>query len=222
MPFANLTSPVEDATESVSVSVRFNPEEKDIQDADVVILSKDHVQFYAHRYILLLRSSNNFGSLLSGLAKDVGIEMDVYQNMSPSDFIVLPTVIATQYSADVLNVVLHIIYSFPVESYHPSPSALRTAADVLFDLGYTLDNVFTPHSEPYMLFLKAAAAEPLAMYALAAKYSLESLAVAVSTFTLAASLSDISDVLAHQMGPVYLRRLFCRAFLLRIFYSVLT
>ncbi|KAG9099124.1 hypothetical protein FS749_002084 [Ceratobasidium sp. UAMH 11750] len=64
IPFPNLTPPIQDQSKPlVSVSTRFNPEKKDIQDADVVLITEDRVYFYAHREILLGRSSNNFGSL---------------------------------------------------------------------------------------------------------------------------------------------------------------
>ncbi|KAG8683829.1 hypothetical protein FRC09_015829, partial [Ceratobasidium sp. 395] len=184
----------------VSVSTRFNPEENDMLDADLVLVSLDQVYFYAHRFSLLRSSSNNFASLLPE-PFDASIEIDVFQPMSTTDFSLVPAVVAMEYSSDVLNLVLHIIYGFPVQSYRPTPITLRTATRALFDLGYNLDQVFVPHSEPYMLFLQSAATEPFEMYALAAQHSLESLAVAVSTFTLAASPSEISDELAEQIGP---------------------
>ncbi|KAG8712827.1 hypothetical protein FRC08_014042 [Ceratobasidium sp. 394] len=209
IPFPNLTPPIQDQSKPlVSVSTRFNPEKKDIQDADVVLITEDRVYFYAHREILLGRSSNNFGSLLYDPAHGAGTKVDVPRPMDAENSVLLPTIVATTYTADVLNVVLHFVYVFPVESYRPSPATLRAATAVLFDLGYSLADTFVAHSEPYMLFLQAGVSEPLAMYAVAAQYSLESLAVAVSTFTLAVSPSDVSDELAQQMGPVYLRRLF--------------
>ncbi|KAG9095160.1 hypothetical protein FRC06_010075 [Ceratobasidium sp. 370] len=186
----------------VSVSTRFNPEEKDIQGANVVLITEDQIYFYAHREILLGRSSNNFGSLLYDPAHDAEMEVDVSRPTDAVDLIILPAIIATAHTADVLNVVLHFIYGFSVDSYRPSPATLRLATAALFGLGYNLADIFVPHSEPYMLFLQAGVAEPLAMYAVAAQHSLEPLAVAVSTFTLAVPPSDISDELAQQMGPL--------------------
>ncbi|KAG8766786.1 hypothetical protein FRC12_006661 [Ceratobasidium sp. 428] len=209
-PFPNPTPPVQDLSKTlVSVSTRFNPEEQDIQNANVVLVAEDQVYFYVHLEALLSRSSNNFGSLLNNSIKNAKTEVDISQPMNTPDLLVSPTFITTEYTADVLNVVLHCVYGFSVESYRPLPATLRAATTALFDLGYPLPDIFIAHSEPYMLFLQAAVAEPLAMYAVAAQYSLESLAVAVSTFTLAVSPSDISDELAQQMGPIYLRRLFC-------------
>ncbi|KAG8747318.1 hypothetical protein FRC10_001497 [Ceratobasidium sp. 414] len=221
-PFPNLTTPIQGQPKPlVSVSTRFNPGKKDVQDANVVLITEDQVYFYAHREILLNRSSNNFGSLLYDPAHDAEMEVDVSQPMDAADLVILPAIIATAYTADILNVVLHFIYGFSVESYRPAPATLRVATTALSGLGYSLADVFVPHSEPYMLFLQAGVLEPLAMYAVAARYSLESLAVAVSTFTLAIPPSDISDELAQQMGPVYLRRLFCMASLLSLFSLVL-
>jgi len=194
----------------VSVSTRFNPEEQDMQDADLVLAATDNVYFYTHRSTLLHDSSNGFGSILSG-GTDAMIdeEVDVSQPMDTSDLIAAaPTVIAVGYASDVLNVVLHAIYGLSVLSYRPPPSILRAAIIALSDLGYQIDRLLVPHSEIYMLFLQAAATEPLQMYALAAQLSLEPLAVSVSTFTLAVPPSDITDEVAAQMGPSYLRRLF--------------
>ncbi|KAG9086134.1 hypothetical protein FRC07_013192 [Ceratobasidium sp. 392] len=218
IPFPNSRLPTQDPSKAlVSVSTRFNPEEKDIQGANIVLVTEDQVFFYVHQEVLLGRSSNDFGSLLRSLVQDAETEVDTSQPMDADDLIVSPTFITTEYTADVLNVVLNCVYGFSIESYRPSPSTLRAATIALFGLGYTLSDIFVPHSEPYMLFLQAAVAEPLAMYALAAQYSLESLAVAVSTFTLSVSPSDISDELAQQMGPIYLRRLFCMTSLLSVF-----
>ncbi|KAG8787543.1 hypothetical protein FRC12_015466 [Ceratobasidium sp. 428] len=196
------------ATTPISVSTRFNPEERDMLDADLVLVSQDQVYFYAHHSILLRESSNGFALLLPTPLDDLTTEIDVFQPMSTADFLLAPTPVTMEYSSDVLNLALHIIYGLPAQSYRPTPSTLRTTTTALFTLGYNLERVFSRHSEPYMLFLQSAVSEPLHMYALAAQYSLESLAVAVSTFTLRASLSDIADELAEQMGPVYLRRLF--------------
>ncbi|CEL55925.1 hypothetical protein RSOLAG1IB_01938 [Rhizoctonia solani AG-1 IB] len=192
-------------TTLISVSTRFNLESPDIQDSDLVLVAKDNVYFYAHRSILLLDSSNHFGSLIPG-------ETDPGPSGGPgtvsSGLTTSHTFITTNYASDVLNVVLHAVYKFSVEGYRPSPSTLRETTHALSALGYNLNYIYAPHSELFMLFLQAGVAEPLDMYALAAQYVLEDLAVAVSTFTLSVSPSEITDELSVQMGPIYLRRLF--------------
>ncbi|KAG8712826.1 hypothetical protein FRC08_014041 [Ceratobasidium sp. 394] len=210
-PSPRAPTPVAESTSSkapVLVSTRFNPEERDMLDADLVLVTQDLVYFYAHHATLLRGSSNSFTSLLREPPANINAEIDVFQPMLVSDLALVPTVVAIEYPSDVLNLVLHIIYKFSVQSYRTAPITLRAATTALFELGYNLEHVFTHYSEPYMLYLQGAVVEPLSMYALAACYSLESLAVAVSTFTLEVPLSDISDELAQQMGPIYLRRLF--------------
>ncbi|QRV75178.1 40S ribosomal protein S14 [Ceratobasidium sp. AG-Ba] len=209
VPFPTLAAPSQDGLNAaISVSTRFNPDENDFKGANIILLTEDQVYFYVHREILLSGSSNKFGSLLPDPARNPETEIDVSQPMNMMDLVVSPTVIAAKCASDVLNVALHFIYGRSVESYRPSPSTLRAATTALHDFGYSLLEMFVPHSEPYMLFLQAAVVEPLPMYAIAAQYSLESLAIAVSTFTLSVSPSEISDELAQQMGPIYLRRLF--------------
>ncbi|KAG9085584.1 hypothetical protein FS749_004314 [Ceratobasidium sp. UAMH 11750] len=110
--------------------------------------------------------------------------------------------------ADVLNVLLHLVYGFPVQRYQPSASAVRAVLPALQALGYNIHAFVTPRSELFMLLVQAAAVDPLPMYALAAQYTIEPLAVAISTLTLSGSLSDITDELAQQMGPIHLKRLF--------------
>lgn len=188
----------------VSISTRFNLEYPDVQDSDLVLVSTDNVYFYAHRTTLLHDSSNGFGSLLS-LTPEPEAKDATTSTLGAAG---THKFITTEYTSEVLNVALHAIYKFSVQSYRPSPVTLRAATKAISDLGYDLANVFSPHSELFMLFLQAGVAEPLEMYALAAQLSLEHLAVAVSTFTLSVPPSDITDELAIQMGPIYLRRLF--------------
>ncbi|KAF8751720.1 hypothetical protein RHS01_08491 [Rhizoctonia solani] len=192
----------------ISISTRFNLESPDIQDSDLVLVAKDNVYFYAHKSILLLDSSNRFGSLIplgtnETQSQGIGGPTSVSSGLATAH-----TFIKTDHTSEVLNVVLHAIYKFSVEGYRPSPATLRKSTHALSSLGYNLSYVYAPHSELFMLFLQAGVAEPLEMYALAAQYALEDLAVAVSTFTLSVSPSEITDELSVQMGPIYLRRLF--------------
>ncbi|KAG8732686.1 hypothetical protein FRC11_011581, partial [Ceratobasidium sp. 423] len=191
----------------ISISTRFNIESPDIQDSDLVLVTTDNVYFYAHKRILLLDSANRFGSLIP-LNADETESQDGGPTAMSSEPAGAHTFITTDYPSDVLNVVLHAIYKFAVEGYRPPPRTLRAATHALSSLGYSLSYIYSPHSELFMLFIQAGVAEPLEMYALAAQYALEALAVAVSTFTLSVSPSEITDELAVQMGPIYLRRLF--------------
>ncbi|CAE6480453.1 unnamed protein product [Rhizoctonia solani] len=192
----------------VSISTRFHMGERDMQDADIVLFSTDNVFFYSHRSTLLRESTNHFGGLL--LDNDgMDEEVDVSKPMNGLDLTApTPALVVVPYPADVLNVILHLIYGFPVQRYQPSGSVLCQVLPALVALGYNLHAFVVPHSELFLLLIQAAASDPLPMYALAAQYSLEQLAVSISPFTLSGTLSDITDDLAQQMGPIYLKRLF--------------
>ncbi|KAF8709554.1 hypothetical protein RHS03_03011, partial [Rhizoctonia solani] len=192
----------------VSISTRFHMGERDMQDADIVLFSTDNVFFYSHRSTLLRESANQFGGLL--MENDgMDEEVDVSKPMAGLDLTApTPTLVVVPYPADVVNVILHLIYGFPVQRYQPPASVLRQVLPALVALGYNLHAFVTPHSELFLLLVQAAASNPLPMYTLAAQHSLEQLAVAISPFTLSGPLSDITDEMAQQTGPIYLKRLF--------------
>ncbi|KDN46921.1 hypothetical protein RSAG8_03998, partial [Rhizoctonia solani AG-8 WAC10335] len=199
------SSPID--SHPVSISSRFNLEAWDMQDANVLLLTPDQVFFYAHLSILLQSSSNFFGDLLGdNVAYNSHEEVDVSQPMS--DLSLEPRLVPVNISSDVLNIVLLALYQFPIQEFAPSSKALREVIPTLTSLGYNPSVIAYPRSELYGLLLRSAAADPLPMYAAAAQCSFESLAVAVSALTLRAPLHEITDDLARQMGPVYLRRLF--------------
>lgn len=191
----------------VSISTRFHLGERDMQDADLVLFATDNVFFYAHRSTLLRESANRFGGFLP--ENEDMEEVDVSKPMAGLDLGAPPALVVVPYPADVLNVLLHLVYGFPVQRYQPSAAVLHAVLPALQELGYNLHAFVTPHSELFLLMVQVAALDPLPMYALAAQYALEPLAVAISTLTLSVCLSDISDQLAEQMGPLYLKRLFC-------------
>ncbi|KAJ1305179.1 hypothetical protein OPQ81_000210 [Rhizoctonia solani] len=197
----------------VSVSSRFNLGSWDMRDADVLLLTSDRVFFYAHRSVLLQYSSNYFGGLLveDDTSFDTCEEVDVTQPMSDSDSLlnIEPKLVVVDIPSEAFNVVLLTLYRFPIQEFVPSNKTLHQVVPALASLGYDPSVIAYPRSELYGLLLKSAAADPLPMYAVAAHYSFESLAVSVSALTLRTSLHEITDELAQQMGPVYLRRLFC-------------
>ncbi|CAE6464505.1 unnamed protein product [Rhizoctonia solani] len=190
----------------VSISSRFNLEAWDMQDADVLLLTPDQVFFYTHRSVLLRGSSNFFGGLFVDDVADNTREVDVSQPMS--DLSLEPKLVPVNIPSDVLNVVLLALYEFPIQKFAPSNEALREVILTLTSLGYDPSDIACPRSELFSLLLKSAAADPLRMYAAAAQCSFESLAVSTSALTLRTPLHEITDELARQMGPVYLRRLF--------------
>jgi hypothetical protein len=189
-----------------SVSSYFHIDEPGFHDADLVLLATDAVFFYAHCSTLLKQSSNRFGNLIverSDYRDDS--KATVGQKKRTSSL----RVVATDFQSDILELVLVVVYGFSVESLSVSTGTLLGAIPALLSLGYTLRDMIAPGSELFSAFLKAAEADSLSIYATAAQYSLELLAAAVSRLTIASQLGGISDQLAQQMGPIYLKRLFC-------------
>ncbi|KAB5595393.1 hypothetical protein CTheo_1070 [Ceratobasidium theobromae] len=119
-----------------------------------------------------------------------------------------PMVIPVPETACVLNVVLLIVYRLPMERYHPDLPLMCRAMPALVSFGYQLGDLVQPKSEAFHLLMAHSTTYPLVVYALAASYKLEHLAVACSQNTLGIELSQITDDLATVMGPIYLRRLF--------------
>ncbi|KAG8718410.1 hypothetical protein FRC08_005312 [Ceratobasidium sp. 394] len=188
------------------LSSRFNPTEPGFQEADLVLLTTDAVFFYAHTSELLRQSSNYFGNLIAEERISKG---DSTQCTSRGTYIIDPPELKlVDYSSDVLELVLDAVYKRSTESLAPSIATLRDAIAALVSLGYCPKDMVVPGSELFVRSLEAAETEPLQVYALAAQHSLELLAVAASGLTSAHSLDDVSDELALQMGPIYLKRLF--------------
>ncbi|KAG8710317.1 hypothetical protein FRC08_017325 [Ceratobasidium sp. 394] len=179
-----------------------------MQDTDLMLLTRDNVFFCAHRSTLLRESSNCFGGLIENESPIELVDMaePSMENLEPY---AAPSVVVVPYPADVLNVLLHLVYGLSVEKYQPSAHTLRAVLPALRELGYDIHAFVTPHSELFALFVQASVAAPLPMYALAAQYALEPLAVAISPLTLSGSLCNVSDELSRQMGSIYLKRLFC-------------
>ncbi|KAF8754737.1 hypothetical protein RHS01_06030 [Rhizoctonia solani] len=191
------------------VSSRFNLDSWDMHDADVLFLTPDQVFFYAHQSTILSHSTNSFGGLLADSASySTAEEVDTNQPMSESHFSSEPRLVVVNIPSDIFNVVLLALYRFPIHEYSPSIHTLRETIPTLVNLGCDPSAIASPRSELYGLLLKSAAVDSLSMYAVAAQCYFEALAVSVSALTLRISLDQITDDLALQMGPIYLRRLF--------------
>ena len=185
--------------------MRFSPLEEDLQDVDLVLVSSDNIHFHVQRQPLICQSSNHFGSLLP----ETEIAPEMFQFLNTLNFDPAPpTIVDTKYPAEVLNIVLLVVQGLSVQPYRPSAFALRAALAALSDLGCDIEAIFSPGSELFDIFVRAAKVEPLPMYAAAAHYSLEYLAVTISVYAVDISPSKISEELAAEMGAIYLKRLF--------------
>ncbi|KAF9488094.1 hypothetical protein BDN71DRAFT_542634 [Pleurotus eryngii] len=189
------TEPDEGVEENplVSVSTTFYPgAQTHTFPPDVALFSSDSVFFYTHTHILLSASDNGFRSLL----------LDCPQPSGNAPMINVPETSA------VLNVILHTIYGMSCAHYLPSYEVLATAVERLPFYGISPMARILPTSPLYTLLLSHAPLRPLELYALAASFELDALAVAVSSHLLGMHLSSITDELARRMGPIYLKRLF--------------
>jgi hypothetical protein len=92
--------------------------------------------------------------------------------------------------------------------YSPSLEALIAAVHALKSYGMPLKARIVPTSPLFTLLLSHAPLHPLELYTLASSYDLYDLAVSTSSHLLSFPLSSLSDDMAEQIGPVYLKRLF--------------
>ncbi|KAF5370046.1 hypothetical protein D9758_001104 [Tetrapyrgos nigripes] len=196
-PDSNDGSPVCDGNSDgnvlVSVSTTFYPG-ANIHSfpPDIALLSADSVFFYVHSQVLLGPSNNNFRCLIPNSSKDSGHDLVVHiPEQSP-----------------VLNVILHALYEMSCAHYSPSFEVLTTAVNLLDEYGIDPKSQITPSSPLYTLLLSHAPLFPLDVYTLASKYDLFDLAVSTSPHLLSFPLSSLTDEMAVNIGPKYLRRLF--------------
>lgn len=109
--------------------------------------------------------------------------------------------------ADIINLVLLLIYGFPSSELTPSLDTVEATLDALIKYGMSIQTLAAPYLPLYQAVFSHAPFRPIEAYALAAHYKLEELAVAVSSHLLSYDTSQLSDELSLKMGPVYLKRL---------------
>ncbi|ELU45820.1 hypothetical protein AG1IA_00150 [Rhizoctonia solani AG-1 IA] len=226
---------VEEPRTVLSISTTFYPGAPETEKSDLWLSSSDGVFFFVQRSRLLEGSSNLFGGLLLSLEekrKQTKVAPSVHESPIAEDISILdptidlnsisavedtvfnipeadedaPPVIPLCEEAALLNIILLIIYRLPMERYRPDLQLMCRAAPALVSYGYRLENLISPASEAFRLLIAHSITHPLVVYALAAAYNLDSLAVASSRNTLGIELSQITDDLAGVMGPIYLRR----------------
>lgn len=179
----------------VSVSTTFYPGGNlNPLPPDLILLSCDSVFFYVHSHQVLGASENGFASLLPAKAQKAD------QEIGP--IIVLPE------SASVVNIVLHTIYNMSCSHYSPTIDTLIAAVQSLHMYGVPVKRHIAPSTPLYAVILSQAPVAPIEVYALAGSYDLYDLAVPISSHLLSYPLPSLSDELAMEMGPVYLKRLF--------------
>lgn len=160
---------------------------------DSILLSSDSVFFFVHSTHLLNVSSNAFNFNLPNKLGSNGLNDAI---------IVLPD------SAEVLDVVLRVIYSTPCREPSVPFIVIQKAADALKTYGVALKHCIYPGTPFFELVLASAPYCLIDVYAFAADNDLSELAIAISSHMLAFDLSSLTDEQATRIGSVYLKRLF--------------
>ncbi|KAJ7095334.1 hypothetical protein B0H15DRAFT_106069 [Mycena belliarum] len=183
----------EDSSSLVSISTTFFPAAQHRpHPPDVALLSKDSVYFYVHSDLLLDVSENHFRAMLPISSSD------------DDD----PPVLNIPEPSPVLNIILHAIYDMSCSHYSPAFELLVHAVDSMPIYGINPKSTIVPSSPLFTLLLSHAPLFPLELYALAAHYDIQDLAVPTSSHLLAFPLSRLNDSIVERMGAIYLKRLF--------------
>lgn len=111
-------------------------------------------------------------------------------------------------SADVVNILLHLIYELPYSHFNPGLNSLLSTMQSLKKYGLPLHHYFDSSDCPlFKQVLILALLDPLEVFVHAAQLKLDSLAVAVSAYLLNFKLANLSDDIATAMGATYCKRL---------------
>jgi hypothetical protein len=182
----------------VSVSTTFFPgaELGQSHPADLTLRSTDSVFFNVHSAVLLQFSKNSFNSLIP-----------LYPISPVSDGGVHPELILLE-DSHVLNIVLHLLYMIPCSQFCPSVDVISRTVGALIQYGVSIQSFAAPDTCLHNLILSRAPLHPIEFYAIAAEHNLYDLAVAISPHLMSFNLATLSDEVATQIGPIYLKRLF--------------
>ncbi len=181
----------------VSVSTTFHPGASLLPSPpDLIFLSSDCVFFYVHTTQVLAMSVNYWNDLVPPKPT----KTKALEDLGP--------VVALPETANVLNVILHIVYELSCAHYHPAIDTLIYAVDAMATYGLPPKQYIAPSTPLYSLILNQAPMQPIIAYALAAAHDIYDLAVPVSSHLLSYTLHTLTDEIAMRIGPVYMKRLF--------------
>ncbi|KZS91267.1 hypothetical protein SISNIDRAFT_487590 [Sistotremastrum niveocremeum HHB9708] len=136
------------------------------------------------------------------------------------------TIVPLSETSGAINILLHTVYAMDCSFYAPSFDDLASAVAAVSKYGFLhllnptrssptspLSSTLAPPPSSTLppviqLILSYAPSRPLDVYTLAARYHLHDLAVSCSPHLLSLALPVLTDEIAQEMGPVYLKRLF--------------
>ena len=175
---------------TISVSTRFFCGAGLVKEPeDLTLQSSDSVFFYVSSAVLLGHSTNRFGAHIPPDPPD-GDQM-----------IYIPE------SSDVLNIILHALYDISLAENSPSLPVLIAAVQRLTAYGLDPQLLIKASTPLHTALLSYSPLYPIEIYALAASFELEELAVPTSSHLLSLRLTNLTDEVASSIGPVYLNRL---------------
>ncbi len=183
----------------VSVSTAFQPGTHGV-NPDTIFTSSDNVLFYVSSEVIMGAAQNAFSRVFKA-ARTPNIPT------KSSDMDTLRGIIPIPETADVLNVILHILYGTSAAQHSPSFETLLTAVQRMSFYDLSPKDFIFPRAPLYELLVTFAPLYPLPLYALAGHYGLHDLAVATSSHLLSYPLSNLPDDVAVHMGAVYLKKL---------------
>ncbi|KIK62797.1 hypothetical protein GYMLUDRAFT_41688 [Collybiopsis luxurians FD-317 M1] len=182
----------DDESENVSISTKFGPNANlHCHPPDLLLSSSDSVRFYVHSDIVLGASNNGFRFLVPTSAPKL-------QKRS----------ISVPEHSSILGLILHMVYGISCSPYVPPLDVLSEAIDRLALYGLHAHCLIQTGTPFYASILAHVPFSPMDVYILAAKHRLHELAVSASSHLISFSLSKITDRMAEEMGPEYLRKLF--------------
>ena len=154
------------------------------------------VFFNVHSTVLLQFSNNSFNSLIPLHPIPPISDTGTHSELILSE------------DSHVLNIVLHLLYMIPCQQFCPSVDVVSKSIDALIRYGVSIGTFAALDTCLYNLILSRAPLHPIEFYAIAAEHDLYDLAVAISSHLMSFNLATLTDAMAAQMGPIYLRRLF--------------
>jgi hypothetical protein len=163
-------------------------------DSDSIFSSLDSVHFYVHSDVLLGAAEHAFRPILAAPLSDPRYRT---------------TIVHVDETSEVLNLIIHALYSMSPVRHAPTFDNIVTAIDRMPHYAINPRNHIIPLNPLHGLILHFAPLYPLEVYALAARYDIFDVAETTSSHLLSHSLEKISDEMATRMGAVYLKRLLC-------------
>jgi hypothetical protein len=155
-------------------------------------MSSDSVLFYTHSHTIQETSKGAFNYLLSS---------PLCHPKFRKEIIFFPE------TSDILNIILHVLYSISPAHHSPTLETLVTAVTRMPQYVIYPRAHITPTNPMHDLLLSLAPRYPFEVYTVAAQFDLNDLAVPTSAYLLSYSLSTLSDEMAERMGAIYLKRL---------------